>query len=364
MKRASFIFYLFLTSITINAQSNNYVLLHNEIIGSTSSELAFYQVQGAGDNILSYSVIITVKNPSSLGPVNYLGEGLVSIVVPESMDVDYNKIEIRMIKNLQSKDYTLYSPSSENEEFWMTLFAKTISLIPGLSALNEISPIYEKNYVSPEYNVDRNKYDIVNIPWGKLKGEYQKIWIDVPVNVRSEKRIGLYAYWQTLTTNNNRSGPIHTRDNVGAPGFDLKKNENSTSNVKVPPKSMNAGTSTYLVEIRGGGGPGSFTKLLLTMDKEPVSITGKGIADARDGNPRIAISSDGNTWTDFQGGNFTDLSRFSGQSVYLMLNGKWGNENDSEMTLKLTFNGPATINYRKVDNSNENLDYVNIVEVK
>ena len=126
--------------------------------------------------------------------------------------------------------------------------------------------------------------------------------------------------------------------------------------------SQNSGEKIYLINIKGGGGYNTETHIKFTFTMPPSMIKGKGTSDANDGTPRVAISNHDRDFYDFQGSSWVNLSRFCSQSFYVMLNSKWGTDNDTYMELAVTVPENCRVNYEKVDHFTENLDYVNIEE--
>lgn len=107
---------LFLVSSIILAEPNTNlnVLLYSEDKEDTATHLRFY----ASDEItlnkkIIYSIVITASAPSPLGQGNVIDQGLVALVVPETVEVDYQKIKVYGAPTPDSNKYIEFQPESE-----------------------------------------------------------------------------------------------------------------------------------------------------------------------------------------------------------------------------------------------------------
>jgi len=173
-------------------------------------------------------------NPSPLGNVNYLGEGLVYLIVPETMNVGYDVIDIKFAQSANSDNYISYEPPSNTSNQIKKIGAFLASMVPyvgqvlGATALLS-EEINATNFLYASDYIDRNIYDAVDVIWFmKDFRYYQKVKIEIPLESTENFKIGFYANWVTKATNET-SGPIFTRDNKSYPGFNLNATGNAFS---------------------------------------------------------------------------------------------------------------------------------------
>jgi hypothetical protein len=222
----SFIVLLFVSPV-IFAEPNTdlNVLLCSEDKEDTATHLKLY----ASDEItpnkrIIYSIIITASVSSPLGPGNVIGQGLTVLVVPENAEVDYQNIKVYGALTADSDKYIEYLPESESTKAWFDILGSIASKITFLDLVMEFAPIYQDRPVDYGEFIDLNQYDIVKVNWEAPRLKYwQKVQIDIPVHLDDETGIGLYAYWQSIASSSDGTGPIFARDNMVDIGFNISK---------------------------------------------------------------------------------------------------------------------------------------------
>lgn len=218
---------LLFVSPTIFAEPNTdlNVLLYSEDKEDTATHLKLY----ASDEItlnksIIYSIVITASVPSPLGQGNVIDQGLVTLVIPETVEVDYKNIKVYGAPTPDSNKYVEYQPKSESIKAWFDILGSIVSKIPFLGLVMDLAPIYQVRPGDYGEFIDLNQYDVVKVNWETPRLKYwQKVQIDIPVHLGDDAEIGLYAYWQSRASSSDGTGPTFARDNIIDIGFNISK---------------------------------------------------------------------------------------------------------------------------------------------
>ena len=221
-----FIVLLFISPVILAEPNTDLnVLLHSEDKEDTATHLKLY----ASDEItpnknIIYSIVITASVPSPLGQGNVIDQGLVALVVPEDIEVDYRNIKIYGAPTADSNRYVEYQPESKSTKELFDILGLIISKIPVLGLVMDLSPIYQARPGDYGEFIDLNQYDIIKVNWEAPRLKYwQKVQIDIPVHLGDDVGIGLYAYWQSRASSSDGTGPTFARDNMVDIGFNISE---------------------------------------------------------------------------------------------------------------------------------------------
>ena len=111
-----------------------------------------------------------------------------------------------------------------------------------------MASFYDTKFGATYLSVDRNDYDVVSVDWHVPPLElWEKVQMDIPLRLRADTEIGLYAYWQSVARDESETGSTHMRDNAVNAGFGLS----------VPAREQPAPDGFVLVEagsFKMGGG--------------------------------------------------------------------------------------------------------------
>ncbi len=210
-------------ALQVSAQEPLNILIHAEDRVDTATHLRMYASSApAPETSVMYSTVVTATSPSPLGSQNGLGPGLVFLVVPETAEVDYRRIQVFGATTTESEVYTEYEPHDEATVQWFQFLERIASEIPVLACVMDVASFYDGELANARRYVDRNEYDIVSVEWNVPASErWQKVQVDVPILHGQDTEIGLYAYWQSAAGQSSAAGQIQARDNLVDVGFAL-----------------------------------------------------------------------------------------------------------------------------------------------
>jgi len=189
---------------------------------ATATKIEMY-VKGTPDNKAFFKIILTANVPSPLAQNNFMGNGWISLILPESTYVDYSSIKIYGTSNIGSNDYVQYQPMAKTLIEKLDLFKYVISKIPIVGLISDVSKIGSPTKSSlSQTTIDLNNYDVVNVDWQvPLFNYWRQIKIEIPVEITHKIDAGLYGYWQSIAVSSDGSGPTFVRDNIVEPGMNI-----------------------------------------------------------------------------------------------------------------------------------------------
>ncbi len=106
----------------------------------------------------------------------------------------------------------------------------------------------------------------------------------------------------------------------------------------------------YKLRLVGGGGYYSSTLLRLNLNKLPVIVIGKGTSDDNAAY-RVSVGADSSNMYGFNNQGWVNLtSHWTANSMYILLDSKWGTNFDTELDLWMAFSSPldSTITYEVI----------------
>ncbi len=204
----------------------NDTLIYHAEKEATATKIEMY-VKGTPDNKTLFKIILTASVPSPLAQNNFMGNGWISLILPESTYVDYSSIKIYGTSNIGSNDYVQYQPMAKTLIEKLELFKYVISKIPIVGLISDVSKIRPSaEHSSTQAIIDLNNYDVVNLDWQiPLFNYWRQIKIEIPVEITHQIEVGLYAYWQSKAVSSDGSGPTFVRDNIVEPGMNINISE-------------------------------------------------------------------------------------------------------------------------------------------
>ena len=196
------------------------MLIYMEEKKDTATSLQMFLKEEQGGNAI-FTIMITANLPSPLAQNNFLGNGWISLIFPESIYVYYDSIKIYGTSNVDANDYVEYQPMSSSTIEKLELFKFSISKIPVIGLIADVSRIKSSGESSQRnIPIDLNYYDVVNLDWQiPLFTYWRKIKVEVPIEITNQLEVGLYAYWQSIAVSSDGTGPSFVRDNIVEPGL-------------------------------------------------------------------------------------------------------------------------------------------------
>ena len=188
----------------------------------TATDLQMF-LKGDQEGNAIITIMITANLPSPLATNNFLGNGWISLILPESIYVDYSSIKIYGTSNIGSNDYIEYQSMAKTLMEKLDLFKYVISKIPIVGLISDVSKIGPPaESLSSQTTIDLNNYDVVNVDWQiPLFNYWRQIKVEIPVEITSQIEAGLYACWQSIAVSSDGSGPTFVRDNIIEPGMNI-----------------------------------------------------------------------------------------------------------------------------------------------
>jgi len=106
----------------------------------------------------------------------------------------------------------------------------------------------------------------------------------------------------------------------------------------------------YKFVLIGGGGYYSYSFLKINFNKIPNFVIGKGTSDSNE-TFRVSIGADSSNMFGFNGMGWVNLTSYwTSQSIYVVLDSKWGTNFDTELDLWMAFDSPldSVITYQLI----------------
>jgi len=213
MKKTALITIICVSLVLVNivesfGQSKLNHVIHETTISSNLSNCQVYASSTDLSKPVTISFVITAQRPASTATKNSIANGIVSLIIPESAEVDYDRIVVYGGREDESTTLERFNPDNNTDKIWTSIASYILSWTPigpvigtgdFMQQMDEI--IRSNSQVKPKF--DMNEYDQIDIPFDPPFNKYARIQADFIVSFADNTEIGVGASWEILGHNNS-----------------------------------------------------------------------------------------------------------------------------------------------------------------
>jgi len=213
MKKTALITIICVALVLVNivesfGQSKLNHVIHETTISSNLSNCQVYASSTDLSRPITISFVITSQKPESTTVKNSIANGVVSLFIPESAEVDYGRIVVYGGKEAESTTLERFNPDNNTDKLWTSIAGYLLSWTPigpvigtgdFMQQMDEI--IRSNGQEKPKFNM--NEYDQINIPFDPPFNKYAKIQVDFMVSFANNTEVGVGANWEVLGHDNS-----------------------------------------------------------------------------------------------------------------------------------------------------------------